>query len=462
MLLSDVADPSLADAGRRRIAFAERAMPVLARLTERFTVDRPLEGLRLAACMHVTPETAALARVLLAGGAQVHLAASNPLSTQDDVAAALVALGVGVHARHGADHDTYARHLVAVLEARPHLLLDDGCDLVGVLHGARPDLLGGVRAACEETTTGVLRLRQMHADGALRLPVVAVNDTAVQLLVANRHGTGQSTLDAVVRSTGTLLAGSTVVVAGYGWCGSGVATRARGLGASVVVTEVDPVRALEAVLDGHRVMPMGRAARWPTSFITTTGSRGVLRAEHFEAMKDGAVLANAGHFDVEIDVRGLAAMAVEVRRVRPRVDEHVLPDGRRLLLLAQGRLVNLSAADGHPAAVMDVSFAVQALTLEHLAGVDLPPGVHAVPPRIDAEVARTRLAATGVGIDVLTPAQEAYLSSWRAVPVATASPAAWSSSSAARPARRDGATSPRVPGGRSTSRSTPRGGRCGC
>ncbi|MCW2776389.1 MAG: adenosylhomocysteinase [Frankiales bacterium] len=413
-LASDVADPALAEAGARRTAFAERAMPVLARLRERFAAQRPLAGLRVAACMHVTPETAALARVLLAAGAELHLAASNPLSTQDDVAAALVALGVGVHARHGADREVYARHLDAVLEARPHLLLDDGCDLLNVLHRSRPDLLEGVRAACEETTTGVLRLRQMHAEGALRVPVVAVNDTAVQLLVANRHGTGQSTLDAVVRSTGTLLAGATVVVAGYGWCGSGIAERARGLGASVVVTEVDPGRALEAVLDGHRVMPMAQAAPLGDVFVTTTGSRDVLRPEHFAVMRDGAVLANAGHFDVEIDVRGLAAAAVEVQRVRAHVDEHVLPDGRRLLLLAEGRLVNLSAADGHPAAVMDVSFAVQALTLEHLASTDLPVGVHEVPGRIDAEVARTRLEATGVGIDVLTPAQERYLSSWRA------------------------------------------------
>ncbi|MCW2606890.1 MAG: Adenosylhomocysteinase [Frankiales bacterium] len=413
-LARDVADPSLADAGRRRIAFAERAMPVLARLRERFTAERPLEGLRVAACMHVTPETAALARVLLAGGAEVHLAASNPLSTQDDVAAALVALGVGVQARHGADRETYARHLVAVLEQRPDLVLDDGCDLLTVLHGARPDLLAGVRAACEETTTGVLRLRQMHADGALRVPVVAVNDTAVQLLVANRHGTGQSTLDAVVRTTGTLLAGATVVVAGYGWCGSGVATRARGLGASVVVSEVDPGRALAAVLDGHRVMPMAQAAALGDVFVTTTGSRDVLRPEHFDVMRDGAVLANAGHFDVEVDVAGLAARAVEVHRVRPLVDEHVMADGRRLLLLAEGRLVNLSAADGHPAAVMDVSFGVQALTVEHLARTDLPVGVHEVPPAIDTEVARTRLEATGVGLDVLTPAQESYLSSWRA------------------------------------------------
>ncbi|MDP9434594.1 MAG: adenosylhomocysteinase [Actinomycetota bacterium] len=413
-LPSDVADPGLADAGARRVDFAERSMPVLARLRARFAAERPLDGLRVAACMHVTPETAALARVLGAAGAQVHLAASNPLSTQDDVAAALAAQGVGVHARQGADRATYGRHLEAALEARPHLVLDDGCDLVGVLHGRREDLLDGVRAATEETTTGVLRLRQMAAEGALRLPVVAVNDTAVQLLVANRHGTGQSALDAVVRSAGVLLAGATVVVAGYGWCGSGIAERARGLGATVVVTEVDPNRALQALLDGHRVMPMAEAAPLGDVFLTATGSRDVLRPEHFAVMRDGAVLANAGHFDVEVDVAGLAASAVAVhRRVRPSVDEHLLPDGRRLLLLAEGRLVNLSAADGHPPAVMDVSFAVQALTVEHLARTPLAPGVHDVPAAIDAEVARTRLAATGVALDVLTPAQERYLSSWR-------------------------------------------------
>jgi adenosylhomocysteinase len=417
--VSDVADPALAEQGARRVDFAERAMPVLGLLRARFAVERPLAGSRVAACMHVTPETAALARVLVAGGAEVYLAASNPLSTQDDVAAALAAQGVGVHARQGADREAYARHLLAVLEARPDLLLDDGCDLVGVLHGARPDLRGGVWAACEETTTGVLRLRQMQAEGALRLPVVAVNDTAVQLLVANRHGTGQSTLDAVVRTTGTLLAGCTVVVAGYGWCGSGIATRARGLGASVVVTEVDPGRALAAALDGHRVMPMAQAARIGEVFLTATGSRDVLRPEHFAVMRDGAVLANAGHFDVEVDVVGLRALALDVARVRPHVDEHVLTDGRRLLLLAEGRLVNLSAAEGHPAAVMDVSFAVQALTLEWLTlerrtGRELAPGVHDVPAALDAEVALTRLAAMGIALDALSPGQEAYLSSWRA------------------------------------------------
>ena len=410
----DVTDVSLADQGSRRVEWAQRSMPVLGLLRKRFAIERPLAGLTVAACMHVTTETAALAGVLLAGGAELHLAASNPLSTQDDVAATLVVQGVGVFARHGVDRAGHAAHLRAVLSARPDLVLDDGCDLVNLLH-AEPALLAGVRAGVEETTTGVLRLRQLAASGALRLPVVAVNDTPLQRLVANRHGTGQSTLDAVLRATGALLAGSTVVVAGYGPCGTGIAERARGLGAHVVVTEVDPGRALEAVLDGHRVLPMAQAAPLADVVITATGNRGVVRAEHLELLRDGAVLANAGHFDVEVDVVALTALAVEVRRqVRPHVDEHVLADGRRLLLVAEGRLANLSAAEGHPAAVMDVSFAVQALTVEWLVGQDLAPGVHEVPRTIDTEVARTRLAATGVGLDVLTSDQERYLSTWQA------------------------------------------------
>jgi adenosylhomocysteinase len=410
----DVADPGLAESGARRIAWAERAMPVLGLLRERFGLERPFDGLVVAACMHVTTETAALVRTLTAGGAELHLAASNPLSTQDDVAAALAAEGVGVFARYGIDREGYGAHLRAALDARPALVLDDGCDLVNLLH-ATPTLLQGVRAGIEETTTGVLRLRQMAADGALALPMVAVNDTAVQRLVANRHGTGQSTLDAVLRATGMLLAGTTVVVAGYGPCGHGIADRARGLGAHVLVTEVDPARALEAVLDGHRVLPMTEAARLGDVFITATGNRGVLRAEHFAQMKDGAVLANAGHFDVEVDVAALAAASVEVhRRVRPHVDEHLMADDRRLLLVAEGRLVNLAAAEGHPASVMDVSFAVQALTVEWLVGQELAPGVYDVPAGIDVEVARTKLAAIGVVVDPLTPEQERYLSSWRA------------------------------------------------
>ncbi len=408
----DVADLGLAAAGARRVAYAEQAMPVLRRVRDRWAAERPLAGLRVAACMHVTPETAVLVRTLGSGGAQVHLAAANPLSTQDDVAAALVADGVGVHARRGVDPDRYARHQESVLEVRPHLLLDDGCDLVQVLQ-RRPELGAELRGGCEETTTGVLRLRQMAADGALSLPVVAVNDTPTQLLLANRHGTGQSTLDAVVRATGVLVAGAVVVVAGYGWCGSGIATRARGLGAQVLVTEVDPVRALEAVLDGHRVLPMRQAAALADVVISATGDRDVLTAEHVPLLRDGVVLANAGHFDVEIDVPALRAAAVAVHRVRPAVDEYVFAGGRRALLLAEGRLANLAAADGHPPAVMDASFAVQALALEWVAGAALPPGVHAVPAELDAAVARTRLDVVGVRLDELTPRQEAYLSSWR-------------------------------------------------
>ena len=409
----DVADAALAEQGARRVAWAERAMPVLRLLRDRFAADQPLGGLTVAACMHVTPETAALVRVLTAGGAQVHLAASNPLSTQDDVAAALAAEGVGVFARHGVTREEYVGHLRAVLTAKPQLLLDDGCDLIDLLH-ATPALRKGVKAGIEETTTGVLRLRQMAADGALKLPMVAVNDTAVQRLVANRHGTGQSTVDAVLRATGALLAGTTVVVAGYGPCGAGIAERARGLGARVVVTEIDPGRALEAVLDGHQVTTMDVAAAQGDVFITATGNRDVLRTEHFAVMKDGAVLTNAGHFDVEIDVRALAAESLEVhRRVRPHVDEHLMTDGRRLFLVAEGRLVNLAAADGHPASVMDVSFAVQALTLEWLTRQDLSPGVHEVPGEIDADVARTKLASIGVALEPMTPEQVRYLSSWR-------------------------------------------------
>lgn len=411
----DVADLALAEQGRRRVEYAERAMPVLALLRGRFARERPLDGLRVALCAHVTPETASLTRTLAAGGARLELAASNPLSTQDDVAAALVVDDhVGVHARHGIDRHGYRAHLLGALDSRPQLLLDDGCDLVHVLHTTRTDLLAGLRAGGEQTSTGVLRLRQMSAEGALRLPMAALNDTPLQLLVANRHGTGQSTLDAVMRATGALLAGTTVVVAGYGWCGSGIASRARGMGASVVVTEVEPSRALEAVLDGHRVLPMAEAAPIGDVFLTTTGNRDVLTAAHFAVMKDGAVLANAGHFDVEVDVGALARVALAVhRRVRPHVDAYELPDGRRLLLLADGRLVNLAAGEGHPASVMDISFAVQALTVEWLAGADLAPGVHQVPAGIDDVVARTKLAALGVRLDLLTPAQDRYLSTWR-------------------------------------------------
>ena len=390
-------------------------MPVLGLLRERFARERPLAGERIALCAHVTPETASLARTLVSGGATLSIAASNPLSTQDDVAAALVVDDrIAVHARHGVDRDSYTSHLQAALDLGPSLLLDDGCDLVHLLHTSRTELLPELRAGGEQTSTGVLRLRQMAGEQELRVPMVALNDTPMQLLVANRHGTGQSTLDAVMRATGALLAGTTVVVAGYGWCGSGIAARARGLGARVLVTEVEARRALEAVLDGHQVVPMSQAAAAGDVFLTTTGSRGVLTAEHFAAMRDGAVLANAGHFDVEVDVRALAAASLRVHpRVRPHVDAYELPDGRRLLLVADGRLANLAAGEGHPAAVMDISFAVQALTVEWLAGATLQPGVHEVPPGIDDEVARTKLAALGVEHDRLTADQERYLSTWR-------------------------------------------------
>ena len=412
----DVADLSLADAGRLRIEWADRAMPVLRSIRERYAQTRPFEGVRLAACMHVTTETANLMRALLAGGAQVALCASNPLSTQDDTAASLVRdFGLSVFARHGVDRDGYYAHINAALDIGPHQVFDDGCDLVNVLHSERTDLLPGVRAGCEETTTGVIRLRQMAADGALSFPVVAVNDTDTKHMFDNRYGTGQSTLDAVFRSTNMLLAGKTVVVAGYGFCGKGVAQRADGMGAKVVVTEIDPTKALDASMQGFEVMPMDAAARRGDVFITVTGNRDVLRGEHFEVMKDGAVMANSGHFDIEIDVAALEQTAAEKReKIRPATDEYVMPDGRRLVLLAEGRLVNLGAAEGHPAAVMDMSFADQALTAEWLTGAaaELAPGVHDVPEEIDRDVARLKLASMGVTLDVLTPAQEKYLSSW--------------------------------------------------
>ncbi|MGH3096072.1 MAG: adenosylhomocysteinase [Streptosporangiales bacterium] len=413
----DVADLGLAEQGVRRVEWAARAMPGLAQLRERFGRERPLAGVRVAACLHVTSETANLVRVLVAGGAEVALAASNPLSTQDDTAAALATeYGVSVHARAGVDLDTYYKHIATVLDTGPDLVLDDGCDLTTSLHADRPDLLDGVRAGCEDTTTGVVRLRQMAAAGALRIPVVAVNDTRVKRMFDNRYGTGQSTIDAIMRATNLLLAGRTVVVAGFGYCGRGVAERARGLGAHVIVTEVDPVVALDAMMQGYSVAPMDEAAPVGDVFVTVTGNRDVISSRHLAAMKDGAVLANSGHFDVEIDVRALRALASDVRPdVRPAVDEYVLDDGRRLLLLADGRLANLGAAEGHPAAVMDLSFTGQALTAAWLAadGTDLAPGVHEVPESIGAEVARLELEALGVRVDALTADQRAYLGSWQ-------------------------------------------------
>lgn len=412
--MSEIADPALAGAGIARIGWADQGMPVLRSIRERFAADRPLRGLRIGACMHVTAETAGLMRTLAAGGAEVTLAASNPLSTQDDTAAALVEeYGVAVFARARLDLPTYYRHIGSVLDRKPDLVLDDGCDLVSTLHAERTDLLDTVRAGCEQTTTGLIRLRAMARSGALKIPVIGVNDTATKQLFDNVYGTGQSTIDAILRATNRLLAGQTVVVAGYGHCGRGVARRAAGMGASVVVTEVDPVRALDARMSGLQVLPMEQAAALGDVFVTVTGNRDVIRAEHLRRIKDGALLLNSGHFDIEIDVGWLQANA-SARAVRPGTDEYTFPDGRRILLLAEGRVANLGAAEGHPPAVMDMAFSDQALTAAWLAehAGTLGPGVHAVPEGIDTEVARLKLASMGVAIDALTGSQIAYLDSW--------------------------------------------------
>jgi adenosylhomocysteinase len=412
----DVKDLGLAPTGRERIDWAAAEMGVLALIRDRFEKERPLDGIRIAACLHVTTETANLMETLKAGGAEVALCASNPLSTQDDVAAALCEeTGAFVYAIKGEDHETYYRHINSVLDHRPHLTMDDGADLVSLLHKERQDQIDEVIGGTEETTTGVIRMRAMAEDGALRYPIVSVNDADTKHLFDNRFGTGQSTIDAIMRSTNLLLAGRTVVVAGYGMCGRGVASRARGMGAQVVVIEVDPRAALEAAMEGYRVMPLREAARIGDIFVTVTGDTSVIRREHLEVMKDGAVLANAGHFDVEIDKQALAELAAgRVRRLRGFVDEYTLGDGRRLHLLGEGRLVNLAAAEGHPAAVMDMSFANQALSVEWIVRSrgTLEPGVYPVPREIDLEVARLKLQAMGVEIDELTDEQEAYLRSW--------------------------------------------------
>jgi adenosylhomocysteinase len=413
---ADIADPGLAEEGRRRIEWAEREMPVLRQIRERFAAQRPLAGLRIGACLHVTTETANLVRTLAAGGAHVVLAASNPLSTQDDVAAALVVLdGISVFARRGEDRETYYRHLQAVADHHPQITMDDGCDLVSLLHAERPDQLPEVLAGTEETTTGVNRLRAMAADGALRYPVVAVNEARTKHLFDNRYGTGQSTVDGILRATNLLLAGRRVVVAGYGWVGRGIAARMAGMGAHVAVVEVDPVRALEALMDGFPVMASLEAAAWGSLFVTATGNLKVFRSEHFARMPDGALLANAGHFDAEIDLAALRSLASRVERVRQHVDAYHLPDGRRLFVLAEGRLVNLGAAEGHPAAVMDMSFANQALVVEYLVGHagDLERRVYPVPEAIDREVARLNLTDLGVQLDELNEEQTRYLASWR-------------------------------------------------
>ncbi len=412
----DVADLALAEEGQVRIDWADTHMPVLAQIRERFARERPLDGVRIGASLHVTAETANLVRALVAGGADVALCASNPLSTQDDVAAALVDRhGARVYAVQGEDTDTYYRHITTVVDGAPQVTMDDGADLVSVIHGARTELLEGIVGGTEETTTGVLRMRALEAEGALGFPVVAVNDAQTTRLFDNLHGTGQSTLDGIVRATNVLLAGRTVVVLGYGWCGRGVAVRAKGAGASVIVCEVDPVRALQARLDGYEVMPALAAAERGDVFVTVTGDRDVLGGAHFARMRDGAILANAGHFDVEINLPELRDAAVQPpREVRPQVLEHVLDDGRRLHLLAHGRVVNLAAAEGHPAAVMDLAFAGQALAAEYLvahAG-ELEPRVLAVPAELEREIARLKLSSLGIEIDTLTPAQEDYLTSW--------------------------------------------------
>jgi adenosylhomocysteinase len=433
----DIKDAGLAPEGRRRTEWAERSMPVLRLIRERFTRERPLAGRRVSACLHVTTETANLAVTLKAGGADVALCASNPLSTQDDVAAHLVKdHGIKVFAIKGEDHATYYEHIRAALAHRPDVTMDDGADLVGALHmialnrlddlappvrrwvetlpaAERQALVGGVAGSTEETTTGVIRLKAMARDGVLQFPVIAVNDSDTKHLFDNRYGTGQSTLDGILRATNLLIAGSTVVVAGYGWCGRGFALRARGAGANVLVTEVDPLKALEAQMDGYRVVPMAEAARAGDVFVTLTGNIGVIRVEHMRAMKDGAVLANSGHFNVEIDLAGLQQAAQGPSRVREFVDEWRL-GGKRIFVLADGRLINLAAAEGHPASVMDMSFANQALAAEYVVrqATQLTRDVHRIPRELDAEIARLKLAAMGVAIDTLTPEQQKYLASW--------------------------------------------------
>ncbi|GAB4280912.1 MAG: adenosylhomocysteinase [Coriobacteriia bacterium] len=411
-----IKDGSLAAAGKDRIEWADADMPVLASIRERFAAERPLEGVRVSACLHVTTETANLMRTLAAGGADIVLCASNPLSTQDDVAAALVhEYGIRTYAIKGEDNDTYYAHIDAAIDHAPNITMDDGADVVGRIHAERREALEDIIGGTEETTTGVIRLRAMAAEGELAYPIISVNDADTKHLFDNRYGTGQSTLDGIIRATNRLIAGRTVVVTGYGWCGRGVAMRAEGLGANVVVVEVDPLKALEAVMDGYRVMPSVEAAKIADVWVTVTGNLHVIDERHFSVMKDGAIICNSGHFNVEIDIPALREAAVSAREVRPFVEEFVMPDGRRIHLLADGRLVNLAAAEGHPASVMDMSFANQALSAEYMVknAERMSPGVHAVPQEIDREIARLKLATMGVEIDSLTPEQEEYLNSWR-------------------------------------------------
>ena len=412
----DISNASLAAEGKKRIEWAERNMPVLAQIRERFEKEQPFKGVRFAACMHVTTETANLMRTLKAGGAELALCASNPLSTQDDTAAALVyEYGISVFARNAVDREGYYSHINAALDIEPHQVFDDGCDLVNTLHTTRTELLPNITGGCEETTTGVIRLQQMAKDGALTFPMIAVNDTDTKHMFDNRYGTGQSTMDAIFRATNQLIAGKIFVVSGFGYCGKGVAERARGMGAEVVITEIDPTKALDALMQGYRVMPMAEAAKVGDIFITVTGNRTVIAAEHFQVMKDGAILANAGHFDIEIDVEWLEKNSQKNPKIRHQTDEYLLGNGRRVLLIAEGRLVNLGAAEGHPAVVMDMSFSDQALTAEWLvkSAKGLGAGVHMVPVEIDKEVALLKLKSMGATIDTLTPVQNEYLNSWK-------------------------------------------------
>jgi adenosylhomocysteinase len=411
----DVKDLSLAPKGRLRIEWAGQSMPVLNQIRRRFSREKPLKGIRLGLCLHVTTETASLAKTLKAGGADVFVCASNPLSTQDDVAASLVKHDkIPCFSIKGEDTKTYYQHIYSVLDAKPMITMDDGADLLSTLHSERAELLKGVLAGTEETTTGVIRLKAMAADGALKYPVIAVNDANTKHFFDNRYGTGQSTLDGIIRATNRLVAGSIFVVCGYGWCGRGVAMRAHGLGASVVITEVDPLRALEAVMDGFRVMPIADAAKIGDFFCTVTGDINVIRSEHFQVMKSGAIVANSGHFNVELDLDGLAKISKKRRQIREFVEEYTLKDGRCVYVLGDGRLINLAAAEGHPSSVMDMSFANQALSAEYIVKnkKKISLGVFGVPKEIDEEIARLKLKAMGVKIDTLTKEQEKYLSSW--------------------------------------------------
>ena len=412
----DIKDPSLVDEGKLRIEWAGKEMPVIKLIKQRFAKEKPLQGIRVSACLHITTETANLAMALKEGGADLVLCASNPLSTQDDVAAALVDYGFPVNAIKGEDNKTYYKHIITALEHKPQLTMDDGADLVSTLHKEHTELIHNVIGGTEETTTGVIRLRNMAKEGKLGYPLIAVNDAQTKHFFDNRYGTGQSTIDGITRATNILWAGRKVVVCGYGWCGKGIAMRAHGLGAQVIVTEVDPIRALEAAMDGYQVMPLVEACQVGSIFITASGDMNVIDKAHFLQMKNGAIMANSGHFNVEINITALESLAKSKRRIRPYVDEYSLADGRRIYLLGEGRLINLAAAEGHPASVMDMSFANQALCLEYLAKMrgKLKPDVYSVPEEIDKEIGRLKLASMNITIDSLTKEQQKYLQSWEA------------------------------------------------